>query len=287
MKKILFLIIVIFYSQSLFAGATSSVQLGNTSDIKSDEIYEIISGFSIFPSAYRQDKNKGFGLDFSINNIIGEIVGSRTKKKQTEFTNPVMMSIVTLTGKWSFLKETNKKPAMSVGTLFSMAFDLGNEINSDVDYQDINRSSTSLGFFLNVGKTIKKSKITLGFVSSGYSKIFSNYIQYYDSKDAAIIYSGLNFDYKKIKFNLEIIKPLDSEQSPFIINLRPLKKLPILVFSFINTNQGKSILAIINLRIPVYPPYTSDDLKKRNEKFKEKENFKNNQKKVKNIKLDF
>ncbi len=254
------------YQTALFAASSSSVTMVERDKLgdKENELDNNITGLIMFPTAYKQDKTTGPCLDFSLTNIIGEITGSRSGSEKREYTNPVLMSLVSVTGKWSLLKEQRTMPAAAAGLLYSLAIDLGNKINSEFDYKDITRPSSAYGAFASFGKTVinDNSRVTLGYMFGNYSRIFSNMATYYYPENSSVVFTGIDLNFSKFRMYLEIAKPLATEQSPMIINFRIKNLVPTLVFSYITAGDyaegehiykgGSSLLASIHLRIPLY-----------------------------------
>jgi len=288
-------------SSKLLAAASSSVAMVERDKLgdKENELDNNITGLIMFPTAFKQDKSTGPCLDFSLTNVIGEITGSRAGSDKREYTNPILMSLVSITGKWALLKEQRTTPAAAAGVLYSLAIDLGNKINSEYDYKDITRPATAYGAFASFGKTLinDNTRVTLGYMFGNYSRLFANMATYYYPVNAGIIFTGIDLNFNKFKMYLEIAKPLATEQSPILINFRIKNLVPTLVFSYITAGDyvetgdhiykgGSSLLASIHLRIPLYPPYSDEELSEIKLKQEEKERYREWQRKVKEIKLN-
>ncbi len=292
MKKIIiifFLLILSLINIVNAAAPASTVKIVEEEKLKDSDLNKNIAGLVLFPTAHRQDDMKGPAIDFTLTNIVGELYGKRKKTAATEYTSPILMSIVTFSAKWSLLTDTGNIPvALSAGSIFSLALDLGNKINSELDYKNYSRPSTATGLFINTSKKIinKQSRITLGYVTGGYSKIFANFAPYYYPEKADIVYLGLDLNTKKRGMYLEIIKPTETLQNPLLINMNfKFRKLPIIVFSYLTTKSGNSLLGIVNIRIPLYPPFDDAVAEKQKKKKEEDEKFEKLQRMIKEIEL--
>jgi len=288
---LIFLLVFLQTAELLLAATSSSVTLTDKEKLaeKENELDNNITGLLMMPTAYKQDKTIGQTLDFSLYNIIGEITGARANSKEREYTNPVLMSLVSLTGKWALLseKKNNFPVSAAVGGIYTFALDLGGKMNSELKYKDFNRPSNSSALFFSFSKQVinDTSHISLGYLFGNYGQVFSNVATYYYPKSANCIFSGIDLNLRKFRMYFEIIKPIDSLQNPIVINFRIKKFVPTLVFSYIDTKEGNSLLAIINLRIPLYPPYSEYDAQKSKEKKEEKERFKKWQQEIKELKI--
>jgi len=266
---------------------------------KQNELDNNITGIIMMPTPFKQDQSSGLNLDFSLTNIIGEVTGTHKDANSNipnkrDYTNPVLMSLVTLTGKWTFVKEQRRTPAIALGPMYTLALNLGDRINTEIE---LSRPTNAYGMYLNFGKTLinKNSRVVLGYVLGNYSRIFSNLTHYYYPKSGNILYTGIDLNLKKFGMYFEILKPMESEQNPIIFNVRFKNIVPTLVLSYITTkgfttdtskiSGVSSLLAIIHLRIPLYPPYEKGDIEDQKQKIEEKEKYKDWQNKIKN--LDF
>jgi hypothetical protein len=104
-----------------------------------------------------------------------------------------------------------------------------------------------------------------------------------DAETCDMIYTGMNFKYKNLQFNFELIKALNSDYDPIILNLRLFKKIPVFILTFVKNDLGESLIGTINLRIPIYPPYSEEDLELQQEKQEKETRFKQWQSRVKNL----
>jgi len=290
------------YSEDSFGlAASSSVSMIDADKLgeKENELDNNITAIILMPTPYKQDKTKGLSADFSLFNVIGEITGTRKGSDKQEYTNPILMSLVSVTGKYTINQEKPKLPVLSVGALYSLAIDLGNKINAELNYKDITRPSTAYGVYASLGKTIinDNTRIVCGYIFGDYSKMLSNIAPYYYPSDANILFTGIDLNLNKFRMYFEILKPFDSEQNPLIVNFRIKKFVPTLALTYITTKGyrdesgfeykgGSSFIASINLRIPVYPPYSESDINEIRLKKEEKERFIEWQKKVKEIELN-
>ncbi|HPG30454.1 MAG TPA: hypothetical protein PKY81_02960 [bacterium] len=305
MKKIFLNIVIlvlgVFFSPHILfgLGASSSVSMIDADKLgeKENELDNNITAIILAPTPFKQDKTKGISADFNLFNVIGEITGTRKGSGKQEYTNPVLMSFVSLSAKYTINQEKPKIPAIAAGALYTLAIDLGNQMSSEIDYKDFSRPSSAYGVFASFGKTLinDNTRVVCGYIFGNYSKMFSNMAQYYYPEEANIIFTGIDLNLNKFRMYFEILKPLDGKQNPLIVNFRIKKFVPTLALTYMTTGGyagegikykgGSSLIASINLRIPVYPPISESDINEIRLKKEEKERFKEMQKKVKDLEL--
>lgn len=220
------------------------------------------SGIVLFPTGYRGDPySTGFNADLLVTPIVGELIGKRKNdtNKGITFTNAGFAQLITGDFKYTFLTEQNKVPATSAGLLYTFA------LSWSVD-EEIDRPSTFYGLYLSSSKTLfpnKNGRLHFGLITGGYAKGFSYMTDYYQPNSGLILYLGTDIDFTK-KYGLfaELGKPLGDDQNSLIMNFRLKGSLPLLTFSFINTNDGMSLVLYMNLRLTLYPSISKEGKEK-------------------------
>lgn len=256
--KFLFIIFIFsfLYVSFLYAQPQTDVSI----DQESTEIGFLDrqrSGMVLLPTGYRAiPTTTGFNFDLLITPLVGEIYGTRKEEteKTTTFANAGFAQLITFDVKYNFNTEKLRTPAFSAGVLSSIA------LSWDTD-EDFNRPSFFYGIYAAASKLYwreKNARAHLGFMTNDYSRGFSYLTEYYEPNKAFTIFAGTDIDlFERFGFYLELAKPVNDSQNPFIVNLRIKNSLPLLTFSYVNTSDGSSIIGYMNLRLSLFPAVTA------------------------------